>query len=258
MIRLVYAIRRQPHLSLTEFHRYWHDVHGPLMVKNAEALAANRYIQVHTVEDPSNKSARDARKMLEPYDGVVEIWWDDQEAAVSASNSPEGQAANRELIEDEKNFIDFSRSSLWFATDLPQVNPTPENIVAAPDSSVIKFYYVLGRLSTLSREEFQLYWRMNHGPLIRSLATDMRVLRYLQVHTLDDAIAEPVRATRGEMEDIYDGHAELWFDSNELSTSAESPERQRASQLAAEDEAKFIDFTRSSFWMGKEYILLER
>ena len=258
MIRLVYTIRRLPHLSLTEFHRYWHDINGPLMVKNAKALAVNRYIQVHTVEDPNNKSARDARGMLEPYDGVVEIWWDDQEAASRASATPEGQAANLRLIEDEKNFIDFSRSSLWFATDLPQVNPTPENIIAGADSSIIKFYYVLGRLPTLSREDFQLYWRMNHGPLIRSLATDMRVLRYIQVHTLDDAISEPVRATRGDMEGIYDGHAELWFDTVELSASAETVGRQNAAQLAAEDEAKFIDFSRPSFWMGKEYVLLER
>ena len=258
MIRLIYAIRRLPHLSLTEFHRYWYDVPGPLVVKNAKTLATSRYVQVHTIEDPNNKAARDARGMLEPYDGVAEIWWDDQEAGARASDTPEGQAAIRDLIEDEKRFIDFSRSSLWFATDLPQVNPTPENIIATADSSIIKFYYVLRRLRTLSREDFQLYWRMNHGPLIRSLATDMRVLRYIQVHTLDDALSEPVRATRGEMEDVYDGHAELWFDAGELSTSSETPERRRASQLAAEDEAKFIDFTRSSFWMGKEYVLLER
>lgn len=258
MIRLIYPIRRRSHLSLEEFHAYWHDIHGPLVVKNARALAANRYIQVHTIEDPVYKSTRDARGMTEPFDGVAEMWWDNSEAAAAAAGTPEGREASRELLEDEKKFIDFSRSSLWFAMELPQVNPTPENIIATERSTIVKFYYVLHRLPSLSREDFQLYWRMNHGPLIRSWAPAMGVLRYIQVHTLDDTIAEQPRADRGKMEDIYDGHAELWFDGAARQGTGQTPEGQRAGRAAAEDEAKFIDFSRSSIWTGKEHVFLER
>jgi hypothetical protein len=259
MIRLVYPIRRLPHLTLAEFHAYWHDIHGPLMVKNARALAATRYIQVHTIDDPVYKASREARGMTEAYDGVVEIWWDSMEAAAEAAGTPEGREANRELLEDEKSFIDFSRSSLWFAMELPQVNPTPENIIAAERSTIVKFYYVLHRLPNLSREDFQLYWRMNHGPLIRSWALAMGILRYIQVHTLDDALAEAPRTDRGKMEAICDGHAELWFDRGRRGKGAnQAPEELRAGLAAAEDEAKFIDFSRSSLWTGKEHLLLER
>jgi len=228
------------------------------MLKHAPALAASRYIQVHTMDDPGNQAARQARGMLEPYDGVEEVWWDDQEAGRAAAATPGGKTAIQELVEDEKSFIDFHRSSLWFAMDLPQVNPTPESIVASEDSSMVKFYYVLNRLESLSREEFQRYWRMNHGPLIRALAPDMQVLRYIQVHALDDAVSASAREVRGTMESIYDGHAELWFDTADRSDPGGTPKRQRASRLAAEDEAKFIDFSRSSFWIGKEHVLLER
>ncbi len=258
MIRLVYAIRRQPHLSLAQFHDHWRNIHGPLVVKNAEALGVSRYVQVHTLEDPNNAASREARGMLPPYDGVSELWWDDRAAAEVAANTPAGESATQELLEGEKGFVDFSRSSLWLAIDLPQVNPTPEDIVASEDSSVIKFYYVLNRLQHLSREQFQLYWRMNHGPLIRSLAPQMQVLRYIQVHTIEDPMTTPQRTARGTMEGIYDGHAELWFDTAGRSDADSATERQRASTLAAEDEAKFIDFTRSTLWVGKEHVLLER
>ncbi len=196
--------------------------------------------------------------MTAPYDGVAEIWWNSREAAAEAAGTPEGREASRELLEDERKFIDFSRSSLWFAMELPQVNPTPENIIATESSTIVKFYYVLHRLANLTREDFQLYWRMDHGPLIRSLAPAMGVLRYIQVHTVDDAAAAQPRADRGEMEDIYDGHAELWFDSAGRRETGQTPEGQRAGQAAGEDEAKFIDFSRSSIWTGKEHVLLER
>ncbi len=257
MIRMIYPIRRQSRLSQEEFQAYWHDVHGPLVAKNARALGANRYIQVHTIDDPVYKSSREARGMTEPFDGVAELWWDSLEAVAETADTPEGQEARRELLEDEKTFIDFSRSSLWFAMELPQVNPTPENIIATEHNTIVKFYYVLHRQPQLSREAFQLYWRMNHGPVIRSWAPAMGVLRYIQVHTLDDAIAEAPRTERGKMEDIYDGHAELWFDGARHQGAGQTPEAQRAGQAAAEDEAQFIDFSRSSFWIGKEHVFIE-
>jgi hypothetical protein len=48
--------------------------------------------------------------MLEPFDGVAELWSD----AASATGTPEERAeAGRILAEDEANFIDFSRSAIW-------------------------------------------------------------------------------------------------------------------------------------------------
>jgi hypothetical protein len=37
-------------------------------------------------------------------------------------SSPEGQAAARELLEDERRFIDLTRSSLWIAQEHPIVS----------------------------------------------------------------------------------------------------------------------------------------
>jgi len=53
----------------------------------------------------------------------------------------------------------------------------------------------------------------------------------------------------------YTGHAELWFDRSAL--LAQTPERQVAGARAIEDEAKFIDFARSTMWGAKEHVFVD-
>jgi hypothetical protein len=52
------------------------------------------------------------------YDGVAELWWDSIDDAL-ANPTPERQAAGLELLEDERKFIDLSRSPLWFGQERP-------------------------------------------------------------------------------------------------------------------------------------------
>ena len=56
MIRLVYLLRRQPELSLDEFHRYWRDEHGPLVAFHQVRLGIVRYTQSHRVDDPGTEA----------------------------------------------------------------------------------------------------------------------------------------------------------------------------------------------------------
>jgi hypothetical protein len=37
-----------------------------------------------------------------------------------------------------------------------------------------------------------------------------------------------------------------------------TPERRAAGQRAYEDEANFIDFPRSTMWLAKEHVLIDR
>ena len=256
MIRLIYVLRRLPGMSLEEFQEYWRVNHGSLVARHAASLGIDRYIQLHTLESPANDGMRDSRGLMEPYDGVAELWFDNQDELQAEANTTQRQEAALELLEDERKFIDFTRSSMWMATDVPQINPTPENIVASEDSAIVKLFYVLRRLPNLTREEMQLYWRMNHGPLIRRNSPPVGILRYIQVHTIDHPMADQNRALRGGMEEIFDGHAELWYDMNRRGGDTE--ESQKAANLFLEDERKFIDFSRSAAWYGKEHIFVER
>src|SRR5580658_2842867 len=119
---------------------------------------------------------------------------------------------------------------------------------------MIKLIVCARRLSHLTHEKFDLYWRDHHGPLVQSLAGVLRIRRYVQISTLLNAAAqEAIRATRNATEVTYDGYAELWWDSLEdLAAVRATEEGARALQRLLEDERSFVDGARSQLWYGTE------
>jgi uncharacterized protein (TIGR02118 family) len=256
MIRLVFLLRRKAGLSLAEFQQYWRDDHGPLVASHANHIGVLRYVQSHRLEDDANARMQQARGGMEPaYDGVAELWWETQEALAEALESASGQAAAAALLEDERRFIDLPNSPLWLTHEYPQVNPTPEDLVARPKSGIVKLHFPLRFSAALDPEAARIYWRTNHGPLIRSHAPASGILRYVQVHRYDSPLEAALRQARGTRVPAYDGHAEVWFDRG---VARSSPEATAAGRAAVADEAKFIDFKRSTMWIGKEHVFVDR
>lgn len=257
MIRITFLLRRKPELPAEEFYRYWREVHGPLVASQAQHLRMLRYVQVHTLDDPANAAMAEARGGMEaPYDGVAEVWFEHRDALEAALSSEAGQHAGALLLEDEARFIDLPRSPLWLAHEYPQVNPTPENLVARERDTIVKLYYPLRCHAGADEAAAQLDWHTNHGPLIRRQAAGSGILRYVQVHRAHDPLDQDLRASRGVTVDGYMGHAELWFDRSALGGTA--PERREAGRRAIEDEARFIDFKRSCLWLAKEHVFVDR
>ena len=84
------------------------------------------------------------------------------------------------------------------------------------------------------------------------------IRRYVQAHTLGTDLNGALAASRGTSE-AYDGLAEVWWDSlDALLAVSNTEEGQRANETLIEDEARFIDFTRSSFFMTEEHTILDR
>jgi uncharacterized protein (TIGR02118 family) len=118
MIKLVFTLRRRDDMTREEFQRYWREQHAPLVKRHADALHIRRYVQVHA-RDTDLDGAIVGPRGSEPrfYDGVAELWWDSLEELVAAFSSDAGQAAGRELLEDESRFIDLPRSPLWLGEE---------------------------------------------------------------------------------------------------------------------------------------------
>jgi uncharacterized protein (TIGR02118 family) len=112
-----------------------------------------------------------------------------------------------------------------------------------------KFVYLLRRRPDLTREAFQKYWREVHGPLVAKYADTIGLMRYIQAHTLEDAAARKDEI-RGQLADVYDGIAELWFDPDQAKGS--EAERKDANRVLSMDERNFIDFEHSSMWLANE------
>lgn len=117
MIKFVMCLTRHPDLSREAFKDYWKNKHGPFFMKNADAMGAKRYIQSNTLDTPLNQGLRSSRGMLPEYDGVAEVWFESEDALIAGMSSPEGQKLGAALLEDEKNFIDHSRSSAFIVEE---------------------------------------------------------------------------------------------------------------------------------------------
>lgn len=121
---------------------------------------------------------------------------------------------------------------------------------------MIKLTFCLHRLPALTREAFQDYWHRNHAPLVARHAEVLRIRRYVQTHSLTVPFNDAIRASRAAPE-MYDGVAELWWDSMEdLMASGGSEAARGAALELLEDERKFIDLPRSPLWLGEEKAIL--
>jgi len=121
---------------------------------------------------------------------------------------------------------------------------------------MIKLIFCVCRKEGISEQDFHDYWLNTHGPLVHSLAKALRIKRYVQTHAIDTPANDGARSIRGAPERL-DGVAELWWESLEdLEAAGSSPEGKAAGVALLEDEAKFIDLSRSPLWFNEEHVIV--
>ena len=107
MIKLVCMLRRKPGMSSEEFHRYWREVHGPLIARTKSGSYVLRYEQHHSIDANENGAG---------YDGVTIQWFksaDDFFASLREDDYAEIDA-------DTKKFLDVDRLE-FVLTEEPEV-----------------------------------------------------------------------------------------------------------------------------------------
>ena len=117
MVKIIFCLSRMPHLSAQEFQRHWCEIHAPLVQKHQRALRIVRYVQFRSDLGPMTEKLRAFRHSPQPYDGVAEIWYESREALEGLGKDPSARAASRELLEDEKRFVDLSRSPIFIGEE---------------------------------------------------------------------------------------------------------------------------------------------
>lgn len=119
MLKICFCMRRLPHLSREEFQAYYRREHTRVLdPAEVETLGMRRYVQLHPLS--AEKCARlDMGRGGEPeFDAVAEIWLDGEEAFEERWLGEAGQAALRRLLEDERKFVDWSRSTIFMSREL--------------------------------------------------------------------------------------------------------------------------------------------
>ncbi|MBB5742352.1 hypothetical protein HD600_000849 [Microbacterium ginsengiterrae] len=119
MYKLFFCLRRRSDLTREEFQDHWHGIHADIARRGASALGAVKYVQNHTVSFPVNDALRASRGAPEPFDGVVELWFEAADDVVSTFHEPAARAAIKALVIDEPNFIDLEASPIFLTEAHP-------------------------------------------------------------------------------------------------------------------------------------------
>lgn len=118
---------------------------------------------------------------------------------------------------------------------------------------MLKLVYCITRRADLSPEAFRRTWLEDHGPLVKSFADAIGAVRYVQSHTGEDDLNAAFIESRG-LKPPYDGITEVWFNSrDDMEAGMASEAGRKAAAALQEDEARFIDFSKSCVFMTEEH-----
>lgn len=113
MVKLVAGLRRKPGMGVSEFHRYWKDVHGPLVKSVPEFFRhVRKYVQGHTLNDPVPSFPP---QVAAPFDGIAELWFDNVAEIGTAFAEPRYMEIIRP---DELKFLDLPNCTIFVVEDV--------------------------------------------------------------------------------------------------------------------------------------------
>ena len=115
MIRLVRCLKRKSGSSTEDFRRFWNDPeYVELTNEVINALNAVRISRNLTLQVELNETLREFHDQGEPYDGIIEIWWENAQslnAAIAGNDAGDIQLRYNGFEDD---YIDRSASRFFF------------------------------------------------------------------------------------------------------------------------------------------------
>ncbi len=237
MVKLICFVKRNPALSVDEFHRHWREDHARIIVETPDfAEHIVRYEQNHRLPRDYER-ADDAG-----FDGVAIQWFespDDFLAMISSAGYRDRVAADKAILLDGDGLA-------WMLTEVEHAPiPGPER----RDRELCKVHTLLRRRADVPVDAFHRHWRDVHGPLVRDTpALAQHVVRYEQNHRL-----------QGGHRDLgtpdFDGVAIQWLRSpDDLTAMAAEP---AYAETIRSDNARFLDdFSRTWIMTGPEEVVI--
>jgi hypothetical protein len=115
MIRLITCVKRKTDITPRKFRDYWNDPQFEILLDNlASLLEPFRISRKLTLQVGANIRIMQARKSKEPYDAVIEWWFESASQLAPLLAKPEAHAALKEMMKYQSQFIDLSQSPSFF------------------------------------------------------------------------------------------------------------------------------------------------
>jgi len=115
MIRFISCIKRRDDVSIEEFRHFWNSLaFDELQERVSRVLGANRFQHSLTLAVEANDLIMDERGLAEPFDGLIEYWWEQARDVLRLAESPEGRSALQDMRKYQAHFVDFAHSHAFF------------------------------------------------------------------------------------------------------------------------------------------------
>lgn len=115
MIRLITCLKRRADVGPAEFREFWQapkfdELIGRVVAQTGAELSAKNL----TLGVTANQMLVQDRGLGEPFDGVVEYWWNDAAHFETMYNEADSQALLSEMQDYQQQFADISASVSFF------------------------------------------------------------------------------------------------------------------------------------------------
>ncbi|MCU7916467.1 MAG: EthD domain-containing protein [Candidatus Thiodiazotropha sp. (ex Gloverina cf. vestifex)] len=115
MIRFIHCIKSGPEVSSETFRKFWL---GPelnqLLSEFTVQAGANRICKNLTLNVSANNQLREGRGSEEPYDAILEIWFDNAASLMQITEKSEVQQLLKRMETLQAAYIDFHTSKRFF------------------------------------------------------------------------------------------------------------------------------------------------
>jgi len=118
MIRYINCFRKKSGVSAEEFREYWNSTEYKELIERIAAFyQAVRYAKNLTLRVEMGQKLISDRGMSEPYDGIIEYYWDNAHQLSTLYETPEARTLGEQIGKYQNEFIDQSRSTAFFTED---------------------------------------------------------------------------------------------------------------------------------------------
>ena len=117
MIKLVTCIKRRKGMSHADFRSFWKsELLDKLIHKTAQMLNAKKYSKNTTLAVDANIYARMIRDGSEPFDGMIQYWFENASGIVSPSETRDDELV-QEMLEYQQQFAEMDQCCSFFTDD---------------------------------------------------------------------------------------------------------------------------------------------
>ncbi len=117
MFKVIACVFKKEELSVEAFREHWMGTHRDLLLKYQDVLHITKHVQMIPEHGPLQAGLDGMWSKAPVCDGIDETTFDSEEAFRSLSKNAEAAEALKILKEDERKFVDHSKTFGWIVKD---------------------------------------------------------------------------------------------------------------------------------------------